>query len=134
MLAWRLDPRLGRGYRVLVATRLGQAVGYAAIRPMSMLSFNTMAIVDLDWDKAEPDAGHALLAEIHCYSIEAGVDLIAALVSRDARHGKLLRRVGYLKTPASFTWVFHGKPHAGTDITDRTPGYWADGWLAHDFV
>jgi len=134
MLAWRFDPRLGRGYRLLVANRGEHAVGFAAIRPMPMLSFKAMGIVDIDWDKAEPGAGHVLLAEIHRQSVDAGVDLIAALASPGARHGKLLGQAGYLKTPASFTWVFHGTPPGGADLTNRKPEDWADGWMAHDFV
>jgi len=134
MLAWRFDPRLRRGYRVLVASKCGRAIGYAAIRPMPMLSFNAMGIVDIDWDTTEPEAGHALLSEIHRQSVAAGVDLIAALAAPSGPHGKLFRQAGYLKTPASFTWVFHGTPLGGASLSNRRSDEWADGWIAHDFV
>lgn len=134
LLEWRFDPRLHRGYRVLVASKAGRAVGYAAIRPMPMLSFQAMGIVDMDWDPATPEAGHALLSEIHRQGVAAKVDLIAALASPGARCGKLLRQAGYLKTPASFTWVFHGTLPGGASLAERPPEAWADGWIAHDFV
>lgn len=134
MMEWRFRVELGRGYVCFGVRRGDELVGYAVVRPMPMLSFQAIGIVDINWNPDVKGAGVALLRRIHQEAIAQKADLVAALVDAGGDLAGELRRVGYLPSPAEFTWVSHQQRDAIKAINERPAADWAEGWLAHDFV
>ncbi len=134
IMNWRFASELGRAYVRFGAWQGDELVGYAIVRPMPMLSFNVLGIVDIDWRPDVKGAGVALLRRIHQEAVVRRVDLVAALVDPGGELAGALRRLGYLQTPAKFTWVSHQPPGVAEAIHARPAADWAEGWLAHDFV
>ncbi|RYD86009.1 MAG: GNAT family N-acetyltransferase [Verrucomicrobiaceae bacterium] len=134
MMKWRFRAELGRGYVSFGVKRRDELVGYAVVRPMPMLSFRALGIVDINWNPDVIGAGSALLRRIHQEAVAQGVDLVAALVDPGGELAGELRKIGYMPTPAAFTWVSHQPAGAAVAIHARPAVDWAEGWLAHDYV
>ena len=97
--AWRYGTRPDAGYRLLVAQRSGEPVGWSAWRFLVLRGIPTGFLVDLVVAGDEEGAGAALLAAVEAEARRAGAALMSALLPGGGPAREALRRSGYWRVP-----------------------------------
>ena len=132
ILNWRFTGNPDRGYRIFLARDKERPAGYIVLRRMPMREFDTLAIVDLLFDQARPDVGHALLRSAHRLAVFEGVDIAVMMLSEHSPFRRLLRLWGFMESPEQFTLILHEpEPHR---LAQRPAQDWHVTWFDHDFV
>jgi hypothetical protein len=134
ILNWRFAGNADRGYRIFLAREGDRPVGYIVVRRMPMREFDALAIVDLLFDHARPDVGHALLRRAHQLAVSQGVDIAVAMLSEHSPFRHILRLWGFVESPEQFTLVLHEPRNARLKLAARPPQDWHVTWFDHDFV
>jgi len=134
ILNWRFVGVTGRDYRIFVSRISGEVAGYMVLRPMRMMGFDTMAIVDILYPPDRADVGKALLCIAHDETVRSQADLAVCLLSEHTPYLGALKRFGYMRTPEAFTLVAH-EPQGRTRVLDETLVQgWHVTWFDHDYV
>jgi hypothetical protein len=134
ILNWRYFAAPHRRYAVYRASEGGRFAGYAALRRMPMLGFDSLAIVDVVFPPGRPEVGRALLARAHRDALAAGVTFVACLASGNPALTKLLRRAGFLRAPEGFSMIVHEPKGVPSRFPDGVLREWFVTWFDHDYV
>ena len=94
-IAWRYFAAPSAEYRVLLAERAGQPVGYVAYRLRESGGARWAILADLFADPREPQLAETLLARAIRHLTEAGVESVASLAVPDTSLDQALRRAGF---------------------------------------
>jgi hypothetical protein len=97
---WRFLSSPTCKYRVVLARRGGEAVGYSASHVAKTSEKTTAFLAELVAPDSEPAVRESLLAEVVESTYAAGADILAALAVPGTVLHKLLRRAGFLPGPA----------------------------------
>jgi GNAT superfamily N-acetyltransferase len=106
-LTWRYLRNPFRSYRLLVAERHGELVGFAALRRCKIFGLQTGMFVDLLCLPGDTGASQKLLQVGEDMLRSEGVDLVGHLCPREGLYWSLLRRNGYLKSPYAYSFIVH---------------------------
>jgi hypothetical protein len=97
---WRFLSSPTREYRVVLARRGGEAVGYSASHVAKNADKTSAFLAEVVAPDSEPAVRDSLLAEAIESAYAAGADILAALAIPGTVLHKLLRRAGFLPGPA----------------------------------
>jgi hypothetical protein len=131
---WRFAGNTDRLYRIILARRAGELVGYAVVRCMAMKTLDTLALVDIGYDPYDLPTADALLHAVHRMAIEERVDVVATVLNPKSPYRSVLRRWGFIPTPESFTLITHEPRTGSTNLHERPFDEWHITWFDHDFV
>ena len=132
ILRWRFEASPRPEYRLFLALADGRMAGMMVLRSMPMKGLPTLAVVDL---AADGDlAALALLGEAERLARAEGAALLATLLLRHGRFRRVFRRMGFIETPESFTFVVHRDKGSGTPPVPLALEDWQLSFFEHDFV
>jgi predicted N-acetyltransferase YhbS len=134
IMAWRFFGLPDRSYTIVEALKGGDIVGYAALRRMNMLGFDTLAIVDILFSLEQPEVGRALMRAVHDEAVRLNVAAAACMVGDGSPLIPMLRRAGYLRAPEGFSMVVHETATESPRFSVDALRSWYVTWYDHDYV
>lgn len=131
---WRFFQPPHREYQVYAAIQRDEMVGYIALRRMSMLGFDSLAIVDILWKLDDNRVLESLLRKAHDQAAESGVAFAACMVSPESPLVTHLKRAGFVRAPEGFNMIVHEPKGTTSKFTSDVLSRWYVTWFDHDYV
>lgn len=136
ILNWRFTQLAHRHYQIFFIREKQKEdiLGYIVLRRMNMKDIDVLAVVDFLFPLERKDVGKTLLGFIHRFAIKQRVDAVAVLLNPHSPYKKFLQRFGCVRSPESFTLIFHHPQNNHIHIGEEDFRNWHITWFEHDYV
>jgi GNAT superfamily N-acetyltransferase len=128
-MSWRYFQHPTRRYTLYRAIRNGEMMGYIVLRKVELLNFNSAVIVDLL--ALDEETVSALVKRGIQHSQQGGADLLGFMVPQGHSYDKILRRMGFLPSPKTFSFMIYS--HSDKEVF-HSPGKWYVNWGDTDVI
>lgn len=128
-----LSPENPFDYDIVEARKAGKLVGFAAGRRMDLMGLDGYGIMDIVTRPGDEAALAPLAAHLVAIALDTNSQAVGTMASPDSPAARALRKVGFLDSGRSFTYIFR-------KTSNQLPGHllapenWSNFWGNNDTV